>query len=150
LLNPINGTVFALTTTTAANSMAATFQVSSSFGDYQLVFGDVNTNSFSAFIDDAHFAARETPDRANPGFVLSATGGDGFVGFVPMTDATRLYLISGTPDMIAPLLQAAGATACTCAFMRWGFWGADFTNSNPNDSPARERVHLGQWVAGSV
>jgi trimeric autotransporter adhesin len=104
---------------------------------YTLAFGDgMTVGGRSAYVDDRRFAAIESD-------VPSTSDQDG--PSVDMPDV-RLYLVSAGLTDAASLLPS-GVSPCDCDFMRWGFWGGDFTNSI---SGQRERVHLGQWVAGDL
>jgi hypothetical protein len=103
---------------------------------YELNFGDsVVGAGRAAFIDDQRFGARES-DMASLGSGEGTTAMPG----------AKLYLVSAGLTDISALLPP-GVSPCECSFMRWGFWGGDFTHP---ETMLRERVHLGQWVAGTL
>jgi len=104
---------------------------------YTLQFGGGSAANNNAYIDNRRFAAGESTQFA------SIFDSDGSVTTLP---TPKLYMVSGGLVDIAPILPS-GVTACECAFMQWGFWGADIVNP---DTSVRERIHLGQFVAGDL
>lgn len=55
--------------------------------------------------------------------------------------AFATYQMVRQPDDILP----GGATACTCAFMEWGFWAADVYEGEEGNVAT---IPIGTWVAG--
>jgi len=135
-LQQVIGFMF-LTTSPATNTLNAVSGVYTSplVDQYTLYFGDSSApGGRSAFIDDQRFAARESDTPS------TAEGGEGPINI----EGARLYLISGNQAQVASLLPPG--SYCECGFMRWGFWGGDFTNPAFGN---RERIHLGQWLVGN-
>jgi len=109
----------------------------------------------SAFVDDSHFAAVESPYNpaaANAksqgvppvtinGQVLTFNGDPGQAGL--------LYLVSsGTVPSTA--LLPAGVSYCQCQYLQWGYWGGDIRGGTTADNALRERAHINTWVAGPL
>jgi trimeric autotransporter adhesin len=130
--NDTNG--FNLVTLPVGNAVSiSTNMFDSGFNVYSLSFGGVGNQS--AFIDDQRFGARETI-----GSSFSSEGPGG-----PLNDV-RSYAISSAFVDISGLMPP-GHSVCECAFMRWGVWSADIVNPY---NETFQRVHLGQWVAGTL
>ena len=91
---------------------------------------DNTTTGRSAFIDDLNFGAVDTP--------------------------SALQTIKGmTPSEVEhgmATVNAAGASnfgvtsPCTCSFLDWGVWSANFIQS----SIQQDRIHLAGWVSGQL
>ena len=143
-------------------------------GGMTLVLGDPADNSTSgrsAFIDDKHYAAIETPGLST---IQSGEHGDH-----PLIDAPTGYLVSGEqlgvdnilyyPDHDPEDTEHPDSFVLTksgfchdCAFLKWGAWGAraGFQDFNDQGAPAFDKngkpvkitadVHLGWWAAGDI
>jgi len=104
-----------------------------------LSFGSLQpggTNARQGYINDNLFGTLESPG----GFGSSVNGQAG---------TAQLYLVNANavPGAIASLLQASGATPCTCNFLQWGYWGGQVTTST--DGGTRTDVGaINTWVAG--
>jgi hypothetical protein len=87
------------------------------------------TSGYSAFVDNSTFAAAGDP-TASP-------------------QSAGYFVSSGAAGVPAALLQQAGATACQCQYLQWGYWGGDLQMTN-SDSPFTrvDRGHINTWVAG--
>ena len=128
------------------NTMGAVFNFTDlSSGDaYKLAFGNVNlgggivsSGTRDAFINDLVFGARDSRDtNGNP---LSTVNGS-------QVSFNRLLMI---PYSLAPIdfqgFAGSGVTACTCSFMRWGWWIGEVQNPSGGNF---ERFNLATWVAG--
>ena len=146
----------------ATNTLFANLTVNSDIlggGDgatsaYHIGFGDPETPANkSAYIDDVHYAAIETPDA-------TSVRNDG--NPYPHAQSTA-YLASGQQLGVDTFLQypiynqetqqvemAAGAFCQDCDFLQWGAWGARFGFGEQSTSGFTDNVHLGWWVAGDV
>jgi len=142
-------------------------------GGLSLVLGDpTNDNSISgrsAFIDDSHYAAIETPGRST----LQTDGGDAV--FTPGAPPPTAYLVSGEQldadnvllfpvtnsdhnvvideETHKPVMTAQGF--CNqCDFLKWGAWGGRASFEDPaapgQTNNVTADIHLGWWVAGNV
>ncbi|MSP51428.1 MAG: hypothetical protein EXQ91_03420 [Alphaproteobacteria bacterium] len=89
----------------------------------------------SAFIDDRQFGAIENGFKRN---VLTAFGGNSAAQLVL---AGLTTVSSGVADGLFP----AEVTPCTCSFLNWGVWSANFFISPTLE---QERIHLAAWVSG--
>ena len=144
-------------------------------GGMTLVLGDPNPNSISgrsAFIDNSHYAAIETPGLSTiqsgsgnntlvgqpTGYLVSSEqlGADGPNGVLlfPLNNDGKLV------DEQGNLIPKGGQAVMThqafcqsCDFLKWGAWGAragfQNTTSGGGDN-VNVDVHLGWWVAGNV
>ncbi len=108
----------------------------------------------SAFVDDSHFAAVESPYNPANGQgaapvmlqikngkpqVLTFNGDPGQAGL--------LYLVSsGTVPSNA--LLPPGVSYCQCQYLQWGYWGGDIRGGTTANNTVRERAHINTWVAG--
>jgi hypothetical protein len=146
-------------------------------GGLTLVLGDPNPNSItgrSAFIDNSHYAAIETPGASS---IQSGNHGDNLLVSPPTG-----YLVSGeqlgadgpngvlfpSVDPVTNNVSMTHQAFCqSCDFLKWGAWGARagfqnfkkddngnvITDSKGNAIPGDNvnvDVHLGWWVAGDV
>jgi hypothetical protein len=89
------------------------------------------TEGAQAYVDANTYAATETRLTAAP----------------PVS--TGYFASSGAAGVPTTLLQQAGATACQCQYLTWGYWGGDLqvTESSTNFSRV-DRGHINTWVAG--
>ena len=131
-------------------------------GGMTLVLGDPSNGTSSgrsAFIDNQHYAAIETPTQTT---IQSGDGNNTLIG------QPTGYLVSGDqlgvtkffPETFGqPIAGNAPAFCDSCEFLKWGAWGAragfqnSNTGSNGNVIPGNNvtvDVHLGWWVAGDV
>jgi trimeric autotransporter adhesin len=122
----------------AASSVSMSANVHTPIAErYGLQFGGNATHNNNAYIDNKRFGGTESTQFD------SVFDSDGSVTTLP---TPRLYMVSGGLTDISAILPP-GVSACECAFMFWGFWGADIVNPFSN---VRERIHLGQFVAGDL
>jgi hypothetical protein len=140
-------------------------------GGMTLVLGDPADNSItgrSAFIDNSHYAAIETPGASS---IQSGDGDNALIG------APTGYLVSGQQldadnvllyPQVVPNTGSDGthiemthqAFCENCEFLKWGAWGAraGFVDSGHTDDGGNTvpptnvtaDVHLGWWVAGDT
>jgi trimeric autotransporter adhesin len=132
--NPLN---VQISTDASRNRLAAAFKfqdVSASFPQFNLVFGDLESSngSRSAFIDDFRFGARASADDP------SQVGG---------VNATAANLIMVSYDVVPNTnFFSAGTGPCNCRYATWGFFAFDVV---PASGP-RTRGHINPWVAGEL
>jgi hypothetical protein len=103
-------------------------------------FGGAGTANGS-FIDDRVFAAQQS--RHVPSVVNGATGSTASV-FAPY--GLRGAFVS-SQTLIEPGEPLLDQATCTCAYLSWGLWTAEFRNT---DDTRREHMHIGSWVAGDL
>ena len=152
---------FTITFNKTANSLLASLRVYSDIlpgaGDsatdaYKIGFGDnpQTPANKSAYIDDVHYAAIETPGGTS---VLQNNG-------QPYAHAdSTAYLASGEqlgvtnffPETFTTVNQDGTRPFCdNCDFLQWGAWGARVGFGTDSTSGFTDNVHLGWWVAGDV
>ncbi|MES0809282.1 FecR domain-containing protein [Roseibium sp. SCPC15] len=111
----------------------------------------------AAFIDDDTYAARNSRDRSAT-YLITDDGekvehdpdNNPNTYFVPHT-----LVKSADGNTSADNAILGGTTACTCAFLEWGYWGTslDYDDKDGNltsSEQRRDQFHLGTWVAGDV
>jgi hypothetical protein len=144
-------------------------------GGMTLVLGDPAGNSItgrSAFIDNTHYAAIETPNGSsvqtgeighpNNDLIGQPTG---YLVSGQQLDADNVLLYPSVQvnQQGPPTVTMTHQAFCQdCAFLKWGAWGvragfvdAGYTNTdNPGESVPPTNVtadvHLGWWVAGNT
>ena len=124
-------------------SLAASFAITDHLdpsNPYGLNFGGLTGfgGGRSAFITDQLFAARDQINTSN-GATSTRTGVTVFSNNLVMINANVVPVDFQT-------FAGPGVTACTCAFMQWGWWVGEVQNNSASNSQ-RERF-LGTWVAG--
>jgi trimeric autotransporter adhesin len=132
LLNPFiaSGSGFNITTNAGLNTLSGVFNGSASSITFNLPFGGSTLDGTSAFIDDKIYAAVESPSGA----LRMGSTPSGFQMYVVGND-----LVSTTGFL------PTGVSYCSCSVSTFGFWGMDVIHAN-----GRDRIHLGQFVAGPV
>ncbi|MES0879828.1 FecR domain-containing protein [Roseibium sp. SCP14] len=111
----------------------------------------------AAFIDDDTYAARNSSDASATYLITD----DGEKVEHEADNNPNTYFVSHTLVKSADGTTSAddailgGTTACTCAFLEWGYWGTslDYDDADGDlTSPEqrRDQFHLGTWVAGDV
>jgi hypothetical protein len=95
--------------------------------------------SRSAFIDDNLFAANEqiVSNGTTTGAPTSSINGT-------TVNAMKAYMVSSGAVPASNFLPA-GVSFCTCQYLSWGYWGADFVDPNNGEI---DSGHLMSWVAG--
>jgi len=123
-----------LNTNAGNNTLSGVMVGEDSFAEasYNLSFGGATGNGRSAYIDNGRLAAVEaggnsaTRNGSPPGAFLFYIVGNGLV-------STSNFL-------------PQGISYCDCPASTFGFWGMDFVRATGE----RDRVHLGQFVAGVI
>jgi trimeric autotransporter adhesin len=130
-------------------------------GSVTLGFGDsADTQGRSAFIDNLHYAAIETPGTTQ---VSVLENGEDESDPLPASPASSTsYLVSGDqlgvtqffPNTFQETSQGSGVRPfCTnCDFLKWGAWGTrtNFADPNAGNATSTMNVHLGWWAAASL
>jgi trimeric autotransporter adhesin len=81
-----------------------------------------------AFVDDARFAAAESP--------TSPSG-------------VKAYFINANVAPPPTSLLPSGASYCQCQYLQWGYWGGDVPLTSPGSTTPRiDRAHINFWAAG--
>ena len=142
-----NGSVFG-----ASSAGVATDQY---YDFFHFQFGtstDGSGTSRGIFVDMDTYAARETSQHTDS---YAVTLGEDLVTQLPDENSHNYFIPSTLVGSGDDALFSGGASECTCAFLEWGYWGAelelDGTQSSdlPDDTEV-VRVHMGTWVAGDV
>ena len=116
---------------------------------YHIGFGDPQTPANkSAYIDDVHYAAIETPGGTsvynNSGYAYDNADSTAYLASGEQLGVTNFFQETFTtvnPDGTRPFCD-------NCDFLQWGAWGARFGFGNQSTSNFTDNVHLGWWVAG--
>lgn len=107
----------------------------------------------SAFIDDQHFVIREAFQNPNDSGVSVNGANAGSAELVllssGMAPLERLPSQAADFDPLNDDPLADDIAPCTCAFLQWGWWGAE-ASTTEDDNDRRDLVHAGTWVAGEV
>jgi trimeric autotransporter adhesin len=99
------------------------------------------TAARQAFIDNALFAALESPTRDS-----KVDGSDvPFASSFPDTNP-NLYLVTATAAPPTALLPNG---LCACQYLQWGYWGGEI-DSAPNGTPRVDVGQINSWVAGPL
>jgi len=106
------------------------FNGSASGISFTMPFGGSTIDGRSAFIDDKFYAAIESSSGALR------------QGSTPTQ--FQMYVV-GNELVSATGFLPSGVSYCSCSASTWGYWGMDVIHSS-----GRDRIHLGQFVAGSV
>ena len=118
---------------------------------YHIGFGDPQTPANkSAYIDDVHYAAIETPGGTsvynNSGYAYDNADSTAYLASGEQLGVTNFFQETFTtvnPDGTRPFCD-------NCDFLQWGAWGARFGFGNQSTSNFTDNVHLGWWVAGDL
>ncbi len=137
-----------------------------SYGGVTLGFGDTGfgdtgaaVHGRSAFIDNLHYAAIETPGTTTVsvlkyGDELPATPSSSASSTAYLVSGDQLNVMSFFPDTFPETSHGSGVRPfCTsCDFLKWGAWGTrtDFADPNNGNATSTVDVHLGWWVAGDL
>jgi hypothetical protein len=142
----------ALATDATSNRVVAVFAgvdpfTSTTSGVQSMVinFGSLtgNNTARSTFIDDATFAAAESPTI--PSTVNSVSTPPGLTAGQP---GTRVAMVTANT---APLPSGFLPTVCQCQFMQWGYWTGELDQVNANNQVTRfDRANINFWVAGQL
>jgi hypothetical protein len=118
---------------------------------YHIGFGDLQTPANkSAYIDNVHYAAIETPG----GTSVDSNGGDAY-GHAESTAYLASGAQLGVTNFFPETFGAADGSGnpqpfCdNCDFMQWGAWGARF-GFGETSSRYVDNVQLGWWIAGDI
>jgi hypothetical protein len=101
--------------------------------------GDGTTRG--SFIDDRVLGARNSTTIPS---TVNGNTGSGTSQFAPF--GMRGAIVS-SETLFDPGTELLGQETCTCEYLRWGFWSAEYRNA---DDTRREHVHMGTWVAGDL
>jgi hypothetical protein len=152
------GSAYAVTGTTSVqtnatnNRVGATFTGSDPFGTNTLTvqFGGFTgtSRSRSAFVDDARYAALESPDTASQ--VNGAT--------LPLLNpnapsSTQIYprVAMVTSGTVPTNTLLPNGLCSSCQFLQWGYWTGELDTPNSAGSVVRQDVaHINPWIAGVI
>ena len=125
-----------------------------------LGFGDSgNVQGRSAYIDNLHYAAIETPGTTHVSVWTPASQPDESDPLSAPSASSTSYLVSGDqlgvtqffPETFQETSQGSGVRpfCANCDFLKWGAWGTrtDFADPNSDNATSTANVHLGWWVA---
>jgi hypothetical protein len=138
-------------------SSIANVRTDSEGGGATLIFGDPvhsDVQGQSAFIDNEHYAAIETPGASsiqldNGSDAQITTPLTSYIASGEQLDADSVLLFPST-DEEGNVTMTQQAFCEGCAFLKWGAWGAQGTFLNSEESPVAVDVHLGWYVTGDV
>jgi hypothetical protein len=151
---------FGITFNKTTNTLSANLTVHSDIqghGDgatdaYHFGFGDdpQSPANKSAYIDDLHYAAIETPGSTSVNFGSENTY-DHATSSAYLVSGDQLGVTQFFPDTFAADDNGNRPFCTGCDFLKWGAWGArvEFGNGD-NQSHYVDNVHLGWWVAGDL
>ena len=158
--NRAQNTLSASINLTEADPDGDPFDEDDKLGGLSIGFGDSGTvHGRSAYIDNLHYAAIETPDATTAQVFSSEDNGRP----LPTTSVSATsYIVSGDQlgvtsfftDTFTYKDQNGNRPFCQdCSFLQWGAWGtrANITAGGSDSSTnSTTNVHLGWWVAGDI
>jgi hypothetical protein len=127
-----SGNAVTITASAALNTVDASFAFNAN-DTYALTLGDNATTGKSFLIDDNTFGAIER--------TASLTDGGGPVALT-QTNADMITDFALDHTGLLP----GGVAFCTCVFLEWGFWGADYLLATGD----RREIDMATWVAGEL
>jgi hypothetical protein len=125
-----SGSGFSLSTNATLGTLSGVFNGSAFSNTFNLPFGGSTIDGQSAFVDDRLYAAVEAPSGALRN------------GATPVM--FQMYVV-GNDLVTTTNFLPSGVSFCACTVSTFGFWGMDLIHS-----AGRDRIHLGQFVAGPI